>query len=576
MLKTHSDLFAVAVAYDPEFLAALRSGAFPDYKLENHYGLLPEGEIPPRFAPTAYNVTDTNKMTFADQQDINYEFYDWFLLPKLLKKGMWSDPFNSYFNQTKILTYSVPMHYQGQFIGVIAVAFNMDQMLRAIHHAYHFNSYDDGVMLLADSGKILCHSGKYEMLFSSIYTLCASRQRFDLFETLDEVLSGKSGSVVVPHWNAIFSQSKTPGELCVVYTPVNSNGSLTIVSYFKRNDAMCSVYQNIAILWFAGVAAFLLLWLIVTLIVMRIYNPIIRMSELFEEVAQGKFDGKVPVHYLRRRSLIGRHAQAFDRMLGSLREQTQLVASEQAKNAVMQRDLDVARQIQETLLPSKEQFAHHTEFEIDAILLPARGVAGDFYDFWPLDDETVVFVAGDVSGKGTPAALVMVEVRTLLRQLTASGVFPEDTLFRANKAIQANNTNFMFTTMVFLFYNKKTGIIRYCNVGHTSPVIIRADGSIEWYEARRNPIFGVFANAQFFAETISLLSGDRILLYSDGVLDARSPDGVLYGEKNLGEAIGRLAQKPFAEFCPSLISELKQYDSGAQKDDITILLLKRK
>ena len=153
-------------------------------------------------------------------------------------------------------------------------------------------------------------------------------------------------------------------------------------------------------------------------------------------------------------------------------------------------DLAVAREIQQAILPRIFPPFPENERVLDlaALMEPAKDVGGDFYDFFRLDEEHIGLVMADVSGKGIPAAIFMAVSRTLVRTVGMQGYSPEETLRKSNELLASESVDCMFVTVFYAIYNIKTGDIQYCNGGHNSPYILRANGTIEQIPVSPNGI----------------------------------------------------------------------------------------
>src|SRR5207245_6609062 len=181
----------------------------------------------------------------------------------------------------------------------------------------------------------------------------------------------------------------------------------------------------------------------------------------------------------------------------------------------LRQELALAREIQQGFLPTEFPIPAQVGYELFARVSPAREVSGDFYDFWQLDDGRLVFIVGDVSGKGMPAALFMVAVRTLCRHLGASGDPPAATLARLNKALSADNPSSMFVTLLYGIYDPKNGEAVVASAGHPPPILRPAEGMAQTVELKRGPLLGVEMGKTEWTDTrVSLASGGAVALYT--------------------------------------------------------------
>jgi sigma-B regulation protein RsbU (phosphoserine phosphatase) len=258
-------------------------------------------------------------------------------------------------------------------------------------------------------------------------------------------------------------------------------------------------------------------------------------------------------------------ARAFKR---AVKEHDQLVA--------LQQELDVARKIQQSIVPRKfPPFPERKEFEIHAEMIPARDVGGDFYDFFLIDDGRLGFVIGDVSGKGVPAALFMAVSKTLLKATALKGVPPEECLQQVNRILFLESVAAMFVTIFYGILNTRTGEVDYCNGGHNPPYILRANGSVEALESKGGLVLGAMRNTAYKAQKMVLQSGDGIFLFTDGVTEAMNRSDEQFSENRLEENLQRVLSASLPEVVQSVIAAVRNFsDEAPQADDITVLALK--
>jgi serine phosphatase RsbU (regulator of sigma subunit) len=246
----------------------------------------------------------------------------------------------------------------------------------------------------------------------------------------------------------------------------------------------------------------------------------------------------------------------------------------------LRQELAVAREIQQGYLPTDFGAAGGDDLELFARVHPARQVSGDLYDFFPLSDGRLAFFVGDVSGKGMPAALYMVAVRTLARHLAPSAAGPADALARLNDALAADNPSAMFVTMVHGIYDPRTGSAVIASGGHPRPLLRRADGRVEEVAVRNGRLLGyVPGNVGLSDTTLTLAPGETLALYTDGFTEAHAPDGVtMFGTARLGEALGGArTELPLDRCAEELRAAVERFTGTAElQDDLTLLMLRRR
>jgi sigma-B regulation protein RsbU (phosphoserine phosphatase) len=242
-------------------------------------------------------------------------------------------------------------------------------------------------------------------------------------------------------------------------------------------------------------------------------------------------------------------------------------------------ELALAREIQQGFLPSEFEEFSRDGVQLFASVHPAREVSGDLYDFCRLDDGRLAFFVGDVSGKGMPAALFMVAVRTLARYLAAAGGSPADTLSTLNKSLVQSNPSGMFVTLVHGIYHPKTGEIILSSGGHHLPLIRRANGTVEELTQRTGRLLGYEGlDLRLKNMNLFLKPGDTLVFYTDGYTEARSPgDREMLGLERLREVVRQFDSSMSLSACAELAREkvLQFTRSKELQDDLTLFLLRR-
>lgn len=253
----------------------------------------------------------------------------------------------------------------------------------------------------------------------------------------------------------------------------------------------------------------------------------------------------------------------------------QLAAEEHAALEALRRELDIARDIQQSLQPTTvPTFPQRPELALCATMLPAHEVGGDFFDFFRIDDRRLGVVIGDVSGKGMPAALFMAVSRTLVRATALSGLAPRACLERVNRLLLDENTAEMFVTLFYGVVDVASGSLTYANGGHNPPWLRRADGRCELLR-RSGPLLGVLPESSFTERSTTLADGDTLLLYTDGITEAADPSSELYGDERLESFVRSASTAEPTPFVRALIDDVQEHSGSApQTDDITVLALR--
>jgi len=270
----------------------------------------------------------------------------------------------------------------------------------------------------------------------------------------------------------------------------------------------------------------------------------------------------------------------IDRMLFGALALVILLGLELADRVALKRDLEIARDIQRWLVPQTPPV--EPGVDIAFTTRPANTVAGDYYDAFrcPAAAGTgaahrLILVVADVAGKGMPAALLMATFQSSLRTLVQEPLSLVELVARLNRyGCEHSLEGRRFTTAVIAELDPLLGTLAYVNAGHNPPALRRATGAIEWLSTGGLPL-GVDADAGYEAGGLSLESGDELLIYSDGVVEAQNVQGELYGEDRLTEWLGATRAATAADEQASLMAALDRFVGDAHReDDITCLVLR--
>jgi len=265
------------------------------------------------------------------------------------------------------------------------------------------------------------------------------------------------------------------------------------------------------------------------------------------------------------------HAQLKEQVAAlerAVHEHNQLIA--------LRRELDLAREIQESILPRVfPPFPARREFEIFAAMVPAQEVGGDLYDFFLVDDDHLGVVIGDVSGKGVPAALFMAMSRTLLKSVALEHVRPDECLRRVNRLLCLDNSSEMFVSLFYGILDTRTGQLAYANGGHNPPALIRSSGNVETLTSSGGVVLAALPDSDYTMGKTVLQPGDSLCLYTDGVTEAMDGENRMFSAERLHELLATTGSIPAEGVVRKIVQEVRRYAGGApQSDDITVLLVR--
>jgi serine phosphatase RsbU (regulator of sigma subunit) len=235
-------------------------------------------------------------------------------------------------------------------------------------------------------------------------------------------------------------------------------------------------------------------------------------------------------------------------------------------------EMRVARDIQRTLLP--KEYPAMPGWQVASHYQPARALGGDFFDMFSLQDGRIGLVMGDVSSKGTPAALVMASTRSLIRTMAQAWHTPGDVLYHVNELLVGDIPQGMYVTCLYAVLDPQSGEMVFANAGHNVPYVAYYGGISRELRARGMPL-GLMPEMDYEEKKTVLEPGEWVLLYSDGLVEARNPAGELYSALRLSNLLPELPDWQSA--IPGLLNSLELFtgEHHEQEDDITLLVVQR-
>ena len=329
-----------------------------------------------------------------------------------------------------------------------------------------------------------------------------------------------------------------------------------VLSFFI---AFCMVVGSLVILFFTS-------WSI-----RRATKPLGFLSDSAQEVAKGNFDAPLPT--FRHNDEVAQLRDSFGTMQQSLKQYMEDLKASTTAKAALESELNIARDIQLSKVPT--EFPQRPDFDIYASMTPAKAVGGDLYDFFVRDNE-LLFCLGDVCGKGVPAALFMMETRSLFRAYAADEDRPDRIVLKMNKTLNEHNESLMFVTLLVGILDLTTGELRYCNAGHETPLVINKEFKQLPFEGVC-PV-GVVADPPYVMQTVHIEPQTTILVYTDGLDEAMTADKEKIGNERIFNEVSCAIQN--GQTGPKeLIERLKQavhdfVGDAEQSDDLTLLAIR--
>ena len=516
------------------------------------------------FSAYTKHIGDSLRTIQGGSDHYQYFFADWYLMPQLLDKPCWTEPYMDLDAPTNtfemVTSYCQPIKDKNnQFIGVINTSLSITWLSQTISAVKPYpNSYS---IMIGRGGTYFVHPDTTKITRQTIFTQTMEQPDTALTALGYAMQRGEEG---MKHMNI-------DGKDCYVfYKPLGQTGcSMAIVcpesDIFGGFDRLRNSVRAIVL-----VGLLLMLYLFIRIIT-RELQPLRRLADEAETIASGQFDAMLPD--FKRIDEIGQLSHSFGNMQQSLVKYIDELKNTTAQKASIESDLRIASGIQMGMLP--EQFPtreDRDDVELYASLTPAKEVGGDLFDFY-FRDEKLFFCIGDVSGKGVPASLFMAVTRSTFRTVSAHESMPDRIVTIMNKTIADMNKNHMFVTLFVGVLDLPTGRLRYCNAGHDAPLLVGA--GIGELPCDSNIPVGFMPTWKYSLQEAQIFTGTTIFLFTDGLTEAMDADNAQFQMERINDvasrALANQQQEPH-QLIDQMIEAVHQFVGDAeQSDDLTMM-----
>lgn len=463
-------------------------------------------------------------------------------------------------------TYSVPFYRTADgrktFQGVVTADLSLARLRKIVSS---IKIYETGfAYLISRKGVLITHPNEEWVMRETITHLAAVRGDKHALQVAEHMMRGGEGFVP-------FTSLRTGTKCWMYYAPVPSTGwSLAVI--FSEEELFADLHELSRNVVLIAAAGFILLVAVITLIARSITRPVRDLAVTTEAIAQGNLEIELPLPSSN--DEIAALTHSFREMKVALKAYIANLAETTAARERIESELKIARAIQMSFLPRRfPPFPQKESFEIYAELEPAREIGGDFYDFFLLEEDRLLFTIGDVSGKGIPAALFMAVTKTLLKGIASSNVPDLAEVFRrVNFELCQDNEAVMFTTAFCGILDLTTGALCYTNAGHLPPLLVRSGSPAEWLEIPPGAVLGIDEEARYQTAVTMLQPADAIVLYTDGVTEAMNAADQLYSAERLLATARTQHFGSAQEWVGGIFASVRAYAGDApQSDDVTVL-----
>jgi len=265
--------------------------------------------------------------------------------------------------------------------------------------------------------------------------------------------------------------------------------------------------------------------------------------------------------------------QVKNRELTEAYEELKAAQAQIIEKERLERELQVAFEIQTSILP--QTLPELEGYDFGAMMVPARAVGGDFYDIVPLSANKVGIIIGDVADKGVPSAIFMAQTHALLYAMAKRDTTPTQVLEHVNELLLKIGESSLFVTVLYGVLDRKTNQLTYARAGHELPIIVTADGQAEIAPYEQGQLMGILDDLILDEQIVTVPPGGLIMLYTDGVIDARHANGESFGMQRLLDVVKQANTGSAQDQCDQLWQILCDFQNkDTQEDDVTIVAVK--
>ena len=514
-----------------------------------------------RHATYCHRSSDGLKCVDLAAKVPGYTNRPWYGDAKTSGRPVWTEPYQGEAaDETFMCTYSVPVRTGEGITGVVAVDVRSEELLK------RFDDLELGaahLMLISRKGRFIAHPDASLSMDESVFSLAKRFKIDELAAAGRQIAEGRAGIVRIRDY-------RTNAPEWMVFAPVESTG-WSLAAAIPEGEVMAPIHSRLVRSLGILIAGLIVIVGIVFFVAIHVTRPVARLAEAAESLGHGNLDARVAG--VEGNDEIAQLARRFNAMTAELKENVDGRIREESARKEVEGELKAAREIQASLLPEMLPQDRQTSFLLHAVNAPAKMVAGDFFDFFFIDDNRLAVVMADVAGKGIPAALYMAVARTKLRDFAMPEKTPSQIVDNLNRCLAEQNDRAMFLSLFFGLYDVQSGELVYVNAGHNPPYLIRGGRRLETLEPT-GPLVAVFPEAEYREGRCRLDPDDLLFVFTDGVTEAHEGTHELFGEERLERLLQSFAADLPASCCEVIVKTVTDFSLGDLKDDVTVLALR--
>lgn len=397
------------------------------------------------------------------------------------------------------------------------------------------------------------------------YTILPERVRQMEVEQIKQCLSNGLEGLIVPRDSGIKK---------AIYLLNLTGTDLILATVFPVDEVVKRFRRFFQISFLLSIIAIVILAYLLQRIIVRITKPISELTDLSKKIQNGSLNTDIPDYNKDNES--EQISSALRAVQTKMKHYVSNLNSALKEKRALEHELQMASRIQNEMQPTPlRALKHIPDIDIYARMDAAKGVAGDFYEYFFLDEKNLFFMLGDVSGKGIPAAMFMARTIAFI-QIEAQRQSTPGKIFEAvNNYLTLKNDEAMFVTAISGVIDITTGELTLCDAGHNTPLFSLNSDNFEYHTLEKNTPLGIISDREYKETTLQLSVGDSFILYSDGLTEAQSKTGKLLGEEAVELALNEKGKSDIGILANILWNLIENFTINApQSDDITLLILR--
>ncbi|MDX8339647.1 SpoIIE family protein phosphatase [Draconibacterium sp. IB214405] len=483
--------------------------------------------------------------------------------------GGWSEPYLCKRNNSVVVAYCAPIFIKNTDkkeirVGNVICELSLAELNKEVNG---MKIGEEGfALLLSKEGVYITHPKPDWVLNRSIYDLPGEVYKRNMSARTDSILKSRKPGTMIGYPEMLNYE-----KAMVYYTPIVENG-WTLVSVLPYNELYEPLFMPVLQMLFFSVLGILIIYLTVTYIINRQIEPLSNVTQQLK-----RFSNLTGPYTNIPENEVIQVAESLNYMKSWYEKYLQTQSDEKRKREQRHEDMKQASEIQQSFIKTiYPAFPDRTDIDLFTTYKPARGVSGDLFDYFFIDDDHLVLTMGDVSGKGVPAAFFMSVAQTTIK---TNALVPDakSIVKRANKELCTSNQHQFFLTLFLGILNLKTGNLEYCNAAHTPGYVLKRNGKLLGLDQSHGLPLGLYPDKSYSSANIQLEKNDTLILYTDGVTEMLNEDDMHYGVERFEENLKSLVGLSPKEMTKRLETSYKTYRGHAlQSDDITMLIFNYK